>query len=179
MMYPTYLCVREITTYQGKLVRDAAVNRVLVGPRQVIDSLPLLQVAGHLPVLIPQFAIPSAQASPATSTHMPSAGGGNVAATATKPAKIPRPPNAFIIYRKAYHAEIVAKNPGLHNNQICMLVQHLLNEIRLTLCSGYYWPDVECRVSKSSCRIQGSSRKFEERAFATLSRLHLSAAEAF
>lgn len=34
--------------------------------------------------------------------------------------KVPRPPNAFIIYRKEWHPTIVAANPGLHNNDICM-----------------------------------------------------------
>lgn len=34
--------------------------------------------------------------------------------------KVPRPPNAFIIYRKEWHSTVVAENPGLHNNAICM-----------------------------------------------------------
>ena len=33
--------------------------------------------------------------------------------------KVPRPPNAFIIYRKEWHSRIVEENPGLHNNQVC------------------------------------------------------------
>jgi hypothetical protein len=33
--------------------------------------------------------------------------------------KVPRPPNAFIIYRKEWHSTVVAENPGLHNNAIC------------------------------------------------------------
>ncbi|KAL8966984.1 MAG: hypothetical protein Q9183_003124 [Haloplaca sp. 2 TL-2023] len=32
--------------------------------------------------------------------------------------KIARPPNAFIVYRQRHHADMVAANPGLHNNQI-------------------------------------------------------------
>ena len=42
-------------------------------------------------------------------------------AVATKAKKkVPRPPNAFIIYRKEWHPTVVAENPGLHNNAICM-----------------------------------------------------------
>lgn len=33
--------------------------------------------------------------------------------------KPPRPPNSFILYRQHHHAGMVAKHPGLHNNQIC------------------------------------------------------------
>jgi hypothetical protein len=33
--------------------------------------------------------------------------------------KVPRPPNAWILYRKYHHADFVARNPGFHNNDIC------------------------------------------------------------
>lgn len=36
-----------------------------------------------------------------------------------KKVKVPRPPNAFIIYRKEWHPIMVQQNPGLHNNAIC------------------------------------------------------------
>ncbi|OQN96610.1 hypothetical protein B0A48_17040 [Cryoendolithus antarcticus] len=39
-----------------------------------------------------------------------------------KKAKVPRPPNAFIIYRKDWHARTVAANPGLHNNAISIII---------------------------------------------------------
>lgn len=42
------------------------------------------------------------------------------AAAAKAKKKVPRPPNAFIIYRKEWHPTVVAENPGLHNNAICM-----------------------------------------------------------
>lgn len=38
----------------------------------------------------------------------------------SKKEKLPRPPNAFILYRQHHHPLIKAKNPGFHNNQICM-----------------------------------------------------------
>lgn len=34
--------------------------------------------------------------------------------------KLPRPPNSFILYRQHHHPLLKAKNPGYHNNQICM-----------------------------------------------------------
>ena len=37
--------------------------------------------------------------------------------------KVARPPNAFIIYRKAWHSTVVAANPGVHNNAICKQIQ--------------------------------------------------------
>ena len=33
--------------------------------------------------------------------------------------KVPRPPNAFIIYRQEWHPKVVKENPNLHNNDIC------------------------------------------------------------
>lgn len=33
--------------------------------------------------------------------------------------KVPRPPNAFILYRKHHHTILKEKNPAIHNNQIC------------------------------------------------------------
>ena len=34
-------------------------------------------------------------------------------------ARIPRPPNAFIGFRKDNHERVKAENPGIHNNDIC------------------------------------------------------------
>ncbi|KAH8686051.1 high mobility group box domain-containing protein [Tricladium varicosporioides] len=36
--------------------------------------------------------------------------------------KIPRPPNAFILYRKFHHPMIVQQNPGKHNNEISTII---------------------------------------------------------
>lgn len=36
-----------------------------------------------------------------------------------KPEKIPRPPNAFILYRQHHHPLIKAAHPEYHNNDIC------------------------------------------------------------
>lgn len=36
-------------------------------------------------------------------------------------AKIPRPANAFILFRQHHHPTVKAQNPGMHNNDICKL----------------------------------------------------------
>ncbi|MCJ1314364.1 hypothetical protein MMC25_008046 [Agyrium rufum] len=41
--------------------------------------------------------------------------------TLTK-AKVPRPPNAFILYRQHHHPLIKADNPDIHNNQISIIL---------------------------------------------------------
>jgi hypothetical protein len=38
---------------------------------------------------------------------------------ARKLAKIPRPPNAYILYRKDRHHNVKSAHPGIHNNEIC------------------------------------------------------------
>ncbi|MCJ1255863.1 hypothetical protein MMC24_003681 [Lignoscripta atroalba] len=43
-------------------------------------------------------------------------------APVTKKAKVPRPPNAFILYRQHHHPLIKAKNPDMHNNQISIIL---------------------------------------------------------
>jgi hypothetical protein len=46
-------------------------------------------------------------------------GATNSAAPEKAKQKVPRPPNAFIIYRGEWHSTVVAANPGSHNNDIC------------------------------------------------------------
>lgn len=36
-----------------------------------------------------------------------------------KPVKIPRPPNAYILYRKERHSVVKEARPGITNNEIC------------------------------------------------------------
>lgn len=43
----------------------------------------------------------------------------------TRPAKalkIPRPPNAYILYRKERHSMVKEAHPGITNNQICQFI---------------------------------------------------------
>lgn len=41
------------------------------------------------------------------------------ATPAPKPKKLPRPPNAYILYRKDRHEMVKNSRPGITNNQIC------------------------------------------------------------
>lgn len=43
-------------------------------------------------------------------------------AVITKKAKLPRPPNAFILYRQHHHPLVKGQHPDYHNNQICKFV---------------------------------------------------------
>jgi len=38
--------------------------------------------------------------------------------------KIPRPPNAYILYRRDHHNAVKEANPGMHNNDICKSASH-------------------------------------------------------
>ena len=39
-----------------------------------------------------------------------------------KEERIPRPPNAFILYRQHHHPLVKQANPEMHNNEICKLL---------------------------------------------------------
>lgn len=43
-----------------------------------------------------------------------------------KAAKVPRPPNAFILYRQYWHPFIKAAHPELHNTEICKILSPCL-----------------------------------------------------
>ena len=99
-------------------VRDAAVSRVFLGPTSFFATQTLIQVAGQVPVM---NAVVHPAANAAQDDQAPSVkylGGAGIKDKSAK-SKIPRPPNAFIIYRKKHHGAIVAQNPGVHNNKIC------------------------------------------------------------
>jgi hypothetical protein len=125
------------------LVRDPSVNRVFLGPRDLIQQLPLINVAGSIPIIVPQSTATPSPIDTPVSTPSPISDEDNIASSSTKAAKIPRPPNAFIIFRKAHHADVVAQNPGVHNNDICKFLFMLSAVSILTSTSCDHWPDVE------------------------------------
>lgn len=60
---------------------------------------------------------------------------GNKGKSAVKEAKVPRPPNAFILYRQHHHDILKNANPGLHNNEICTYLSlSKIATITLILC---------------------------------------------
>lgn len=75
---------------------------------------------GSIPALINPMllgnAVPAVVAAPNSGMRRPVEA---VGSKMVKHAKILRPPNAFILYRKAHHEAVKAAHPGIHNNQIC------------------------------------------------------------
>ncbi|PTB70489.1 mating type protein MATa1 [Trichoderma citrinoviride] len=80
-----------------------------------------------------------------------------------KPTKIPRPPNAYILYRKDRHNMVKAANPGITNNEISQILGRAWNqesrevrqrykemseEIKLALLEKH--PDYQYKPRKSS-----------------------------
>lgn len=62
--------------------------------------------------------------------------------------KLPRPQNAYILYRKDIQSKVKADNPNLHNNEICKPhPSNVLNISQLTTLSGSHWCHVEERDS--------------------------------
>lgn len=51
--------------------------------------------------------------------------------TPVKSAKVPRPANAFILYRKDHHESVKLAHPGIHNNQICKLMFSSLHKVHI------------------------------------------------
>jgi hypothetical protein len=112
---------------------DGRAPRVFVGPLALFQGQPgfqlptMAQVAQAVaPQIQGQAGAPQLQGQPfalPAQAHASAAGAG----VATGPAraarrqadKIPRPPNAWILYRKHHHTAFVAAHPGLDNNQIC------------------------------------------------------------
>ena len=102
-------------------VRDAGMPRVFLGPIGMIFQQKLLCVEGQIPIKMPdgfdKTSFPVNGFSGFTAVAQAALAARSLPANT---AKIPRPPNAFIIYRKHWHSQIVALNPGVHNNKICM-----------------------------------------------------------
>jgi hypothetical protein len=109
-------------------VRDSAIARIFLGPTVYFQQKNIFYIAGQLPVLFYDFNDPNYQfgINGANGLNNPVFTGPNpppaANTTSSPPAvkeKIPRPPNAFILYRKFHHPSVVAQNPGIHNNVVC------------------------------------------------------------
>jgi hypothetical protein len=116
---------------------DHGTSMVYLGASSYLQTFDLKFDRGYaLPVLTRPFVAPPAQAEAAAEIIEPRAlaavdsngyaqepspyrtQGSNHAKTGNG-GKIPRPPNAFIIYRNMKRGDVLTNNPGLHNNQIC------------------------------------------------------------
>src|SRR5947207_5169217 len=102
----------------------------------------------------------------------PLPGDPDVSSTAVKATKIPRPPNAFIIYRRAHHDLVKAANPGIHNNDISIIIGHLWKAESPELRREYQkaaddlkerhrkeYPDYQYRPRKPSEKKRRTKRK--------------------
>ena len=67
---------------------------------------------------------------------------------------IPRPQNAWILYRNAHHQATKAVNSGLHNNALCKFTQSTSEIYSLTDFSGYYFEIVAQRVGEGEGKVQ-------------------------
>lgn len=61
---------------------------------------------------------------------------GNSVKMPVRPAKVPRPPNCFILYRQANHHLVKNANPGVSNNEICEYLCMSLLDLKLILRSA-------------------------------------------
>ncbi|QSS53977.1 HMG box protein [Histoplasma capsulatum var. duboisii H88] len=87
------------------------VNRVYrIMPTPVLDGVVDAAVVQVMP-MIATSKEQSASSSPKANK-----------ATLEKPEKIPRPPNAFILYRQHHHPLVKATHPDFHNNEISVLL---------------------------------------------------------
>jgi HMG (high mobility group) box len=122
-------------------IRDTNAPRVFLGPVAMFQNPPMMQQQPFHPAgmaqapqpVAPNLAVqaitpaPQAQAGPQMQAPAAGAGvavggvaaGSGVAAASPRANKIPRPCNAWIMYRKDHHATFAATNTGLTNNQIC------------------------------------------------------------
>ena len=88
-------CISKFLNEDVMFARDADNSKVwILGPKSVMR--PNIIVVGTIPIWDPK------------KKHAP-----------PPLIKIPRPPNAYILYRKDKHNEVKAENPNLHNNEIC------------------------------------------------------------
>ena len=98
-------------------VRDAARPRIFLAPNCFWEQQKILHVAGQIPILM-QPNLAATPGSPILSVKSVKTTSDKVEKIDQKD-KIPRPPNAFIIFRKYHHSSVVGENPGVHNNVIC------------------------------------------------------------
>ncbi|KAI7833756.1 hypothetical protein BX661DRAFT_64926 [Kickxella alabastrina] len=83
----------------------------------------------------------------------------------TKPKRTPRPPNAFILYRKAKQAEVIRDNPGVSNKDVsCIIGQMWKSEdppFRISLGSRPKWRK---KSTRAASKLQVSATQAQEQA---------------
>lgn len=93
----THICISKCLAEEVMFAQDADNDLVwILGPKKVMQ--PNITVVDNIPIWDPK------------KKHVP---------PPAVEVKIPRPPNAYILYRKDKHNEVKSENPDLHNNEIC------------------------------------------------------------
>lgn len=64
-----------------------------------------------------------------------------------KPTKIPRPPNAYILYRKDRHNLVKAANPGITNNEISQILGRAWNQESRDVRQNYKQMSEEIKIA--------------------------------
>jgi hypothetical protein len=94
------------------LAMDREENVVRLGTLRYLSKFKPMLTAGYMmPELALPFVLPPAQAATRAQIAVPD----HIVVNS----KIPRPRNAFIIYRMNKSLAVRAANPNAHNNQIC------------------------------------------------------------
>ncbi len=123
MVHPVQFVAAFGTQPPAPYNMDAPVSasRATVEPGSVEDSLLRLFAvrAAKQPLLSPFTAQRLAMASQVSQQLASTLVYGNFNMVRTKTGRIPRPPNAFILYRQHWHPILKEVNHLLHNNQIC------------------------------------------------------------
>ncbi|CAG8439210.1 7430_t:CDS:1 [Ambispora leptoticha] len=97
-----------------------SVTNLLQSSKQVSAPLNVSRMLPDTDVRLPSLALPCGVAGPQAK---PNANNGK-----SKVKKPPRPPNAFILYRRAKQPGIVAKNQGITNNEVSKEIGRMWHE---------------------------------------------------
>lgn len=137
---PPLVCDRVLTIPSAELgdglifCRDGHhVDRYFLGSHEALISNGriLVSVEGELPIVIARTKlVDHIEGNDSTS---------NNSRVTAKKVKIPRPPNAYILYRKDRHHAIKEQNPDLCNNDICTWISLPPLLTSLTRLSGHSW----------------------------------------
>jgi hypothetical protein len=153
---------REIVKVDVIYVQGFQVHQIFLAQAVIFPPGSLLPgPPGHLVVLInPRLlAIPGPRHAYTPLPHPLHPEFESVERSKVKSSKIPRPPNAFILYRKAHHEAVKAENPGIHNNQICKflfltLVTHINISVAVILGTQWHYECIEIRAQYKAAAAQ-------------------------
>ncbi|KAK3700397.1 hypothetical protein LTR37_016008 [Vermiconidia calcicola] len=90
-----------------------------------VTVIPIEPMAANQVINASQSSAGPAAESPSTTTTLASPQTASADAADHKGSskdKVPRPPNAFIIYRQEWHPKVVKEKPDLHNNSISVII---------------------------------------------------------